>query len=124
MYVITIPFIVFYAYMSDRTGVRWAWLAGPVALACIPTGILALYDAVHTTPFDAIQGAAGQAPGRLLKEMAFMFSGVAYVTHVFYTYVNEICKGHAEERAVIVGAMNALVRAVVLYLPSRILTSL
>ncbi|ODO09533.1 hypothetical protein I350_03136 [Cryptococcus amylolentus CBS 6273] len=90
MYIIQIPCIIFYAYMSDRlAGKGRVWVIAAVcAWAMVPTGILGLW-----------------APSEGARMFAFLANGSVYVTPLFFTWVAELCHGETEKRAFITGAI-------------------
>lgn len=91
MYIIEIPTLLFYTYISDRYGHRFLVCLIPLIWGLIPTGILAVWP---------------QSNG--LKVFAFIVNQSIYVTPVFYAWVSEICRNSQEERAFIVGATSCL----------------
>ncbi|TYJ54880.1 hypothetical protein B9479_004472 [Cryptococcus floricola] len=90
MYIIQIPCIIFYAYLSDRlAGKGRVWVIAAVcAWAMVPTGILGLW-----------------APSEGARMFAFLANGSVYVTPLFFTWVAELCHGETEKRAFITGAI-------------------
>ncbi|KAI5479119.1 MFS transporter [Pseudohyphozyma bogoriensis] len=100
MDVISIPFSFGYGLLADWTGSRWTWMAIPEAVSIIPLGIIAFYPA-H----------------RRLMEVAFLFAEICLITPVFFAWINEICHEDAQERAFIVGAVNAMFYMVNTWLP-------
>ncbi|KAI5476328.1 pantothenate transporter liz1 [Pseudohyphozyma bogoriensis] len=97
---IGIPIVYFYSFMSDYTRSRWAWCCFPMIVACIPIGILAIYP-----------------PSVKLKVAAFLLADLAFITPVYFTWINDICHAHPEERAFMAGAANALFYMVNSWLP-------
>jgi ACS family pantothenate transporter-like MFS transporter len=80
-FVIEIPTIIIYGMIADRTGSRFLVCVLPLLGNICPTMILAIYpNSDH------------------LRVFAFMFSTTAFITAIFYTWVNEICHGSTEER--------------------------
>ncbi|KAI5480296.1 hypothetical protein MNV49_001255 [Pseudohyphozyma bogoriensis] len=99
MYLITIPACCSYAWISDLTGSRLWLCVVPLCLANIPLGIIAICAGTTTKQ------------GILMVEMAFVFCEIVLITHIFYTWIAEICRDDAEERAFIMGTLNALFNA-------------
>jgi ACS family pantothenate transporter-like MFS transporter len=91
MYLIEIPALLIYTYISDRTGNRFLVCLFPLIWGIFPTGVLAFWPSSNA-----------------LKVFAFMVNGTIYITPVFYAWVSEICHGSPEERGFIVGATSCL----------------
>ncbi|ORY32895.1 pantothenate transporter liz1 [Naematelia encephala] len=102
-YVIGIPVQFLWGFLSDRFQSRFAFTFGPVLWGLVPTGILCFY-----------------APSKSVRLFAFMVAETYFVTPVYFTWVNELCRGDAEERAFMIGAANCLFYAVNAWLPTLV----
>ena len=90
-FLIQIPAGLTYGWLSDRTGSRFCFTFFPLVWQLVPNIILAVWPS-----------------GDKIKVFAFMIIGTTYVTHIFYTWVNEICRANTEERAFIIGCCQTL----------------
>jgi ACS family pantothenate transporter-like MFS transporter len=90
-YVLQMPVEYILGYISDRTGNRFLACLCPLLFLIFPTTVLAVWP---------------KSVG--LKIAAFVCNGMAFVTHIFYTWLNEICKGDMEERGFLIAATNTL----------------
>ncbi|KAI5478419.1 hypothetical protein MNV49_005168 [Pseudohyphozyma bogoriensis] len=93
-WLLALPFVLLYAWISDATQSRLWLCVCPLVVAWIPMGIIAIHPA-----------------NVKLIQVAFLFSEVVLITHVFYTWIAEICRDDAQERAFIMGSLNALFNA-------------
>lgn len=87
---ITIPTLLTYAYLSDRTvrhGRVWV-ITAVLVWSMFPTCVLAVWPNSNA-----------------LRVAAFLINGSTYVTPIFFAWVAEICHSHAEQRAFITGAI-------------------
>ncbi|OCF77013.1 hypothetical protein I204_02722 [Kwoniella mangroviensis CBS 8886] len=92
-----------WGWCSDRFRSRYAWCFLPCLWGLVPTVILAVYPDSNT-----------------LKVFAFMVTGTYFVTHIWWSWVNEICQGSMEERAFIIASINCAFYAVNAWLPTII----
>jgi len=92
-YVIEIPSIIIYCYISDRL-VRYS--RGYVVLAPLIWGIFPLAVLAFWAPSDK------------LRVFAFMVNGTVYMTPVFFAWVAEMCGQDTTLRAFITGATTCL----------------
>nr|XP_019047089.1 hypothetical protein I302_03696 [Kwoniella bestiolae CBS 10118]OCF26019.1 hypothetical protein I302_03696 [Kwoniella bestiolae CBS 10118] len=97
-----IPQLV-WGWCSDRFRSRYAWCLIPCLWGLCPTVILAVYPDSNT-----------------LKVFAFMVTGTYFVTHIWWSWVNEICHGSMEERAFIIASINCAFYACNAWLPTII----
>ncbi|KAK8850770.1 hypothetical protein IAR55_004690 [Kwoniella newhampshirensis] len=100
-FIIGIPVSMFWGYLSDRTGSRLGLTLGPQLWGLVPTGILCFFPA-----------------NKAVRLFAFMVDETYFVTHIYFTWVNEICKADAEERAFLIAACNTLFYAFNAWLPT------
>ena len=81
-----------WGFMSDLTGNRPAWIAGPLLFTTvIGSSILSAWP-------------EADAP----KVAAFFLVAGGYVTAVTWTWANEINNGNAQERALTISSMNGI----------------
>ncbi|OCF61454.1 hypothetical protein L486_01102 [Kwoniella mangroviensis CBS 10435] len=103
MYLIQIPAILIYCYISDRTTrIQRGWIMlGPLIWGIFPTGVLAFWG--HSNS---------------LRVVAFMVNGTLYITPVFYAWVAEMCGHKTELRAFITGCTSCLFYTFNAWLPA------
>nr|XP_019010629.1 uncharacterized protein I206_05103 [Kwoniella pini CBS 10737]OCF49410.1 hypothetical protein I206_05103 [Kwoniella pini CBS 10737] len=103
MYIIQIPCILIYCYISDRTTrISRGWIMlGPLIWGIFPTAVLAFWP--NSNP---------------LRVFAFMVNGSLYITPVFYAWVAEMCGHKTELRAFITGSTSCLFYAFNAWLPA------
>ncbi|OCF31598.1 hypothetical protein I316_06797 [Kwoniella heveanensis BCC8398] len=103
MYIIQIPCLIIYAYISDRvTRVsRGVIILVPLIWGLFPTGVLAFWG--HSNA---------------LRVFAFMVNGSIYITPVFYAWVAEMCGKQTELRAFVTGSTSCLFYAFNAWLPA------
>jgi ACS family pantothenate transporter-like MFS transporter len=90
-YVLQIPFEFSYGWISDRIGSRFLLCLIPLLWGIFPTGVLAVWP---------------ESNG--LKVASFMVMGTMFITHVFITWLNEICRDSPEERGFLIASTNTL----------------
>ncbi|KAI5478252.1 hypothetical protein MNV49_005317 [Pseudohyphozyma bogoriensis] len=91
MYLFALPSVMLWGWLSDLTGSRLWLCVIPLCIANIPLGIIATSAGTTTKS------------GILMVEMAFLFCEVVLITHIFYSWIGEICRDDAQERAFIMG---------------------
>ncbi|WWD03818.1 hypothetical protein V865_001874 [Kwoniella europaea PYCC6329] len=103
MYIVQIPCILIYCYISDRTTrIQRGWIMlGPLIWGIFPTAVLAFWG--HSNS---------------LRVFAFMVNGSLYITPVFYAWVAEMCGHKTELRAFITGCTSCLFYAFNAWLPA------
>ncbi|WRT69917.1 uncharacterized protein IL334_006908 [Kwoniella shivajii] len=103
MYIIQIPCILIYCYISDRTTrISRGWIMlGPLVWGIFPTAILAFWPSSNS-----------------LRVFAFMVNGSLYITPVFYAWVSEMCGHKKELRAFITGSTSCLFYTFNAWLPA------
>ncbi|GFZ49387.1 hypothetical protein JCM24511_07507 [Saitozyma sp. JCM 24511] len=102
-YVLQIPFEFSYGWISDRIGSRFLLCLIPLLWGIFPTGVLAVWP---------------ESNG--LKVASFMVMGTMFITHVFITWLNEICRDSPEERGFLIASTNTLFFAFNAWLPTVI----
>ncbi|PVH89465.1 pantothenate transporter liz1 [Cadophora sp. DSE1049] len=90
-----------WGFMSDLTGNRPAWIAGPLLFTTV------IGSSILTAWPEA------DAP----KVAAFFLVASGYVTAVTWTWANEINNGNAQERALTISSMNGIFYATNSFLP-------
>ncbi|KAK8861756.1 hypothetical protein IAR55_002579 [Kwoniella newhampshirensis] len=106
MYIIEIPSLLIYTYISDRIGNRYSrgWLClFPLIWGIFPTAVLAFWG--HSNA---------------LRVFAFMVTGTYYVTPVFYAWLAEICGHNTELRGFVTGSTSCLFYCLNAWLPAII----
>ncbi len=93
MYIIEIPCVLFYSFLSDRLAHRSRGLVMvlPLIWGIFPTGVLAFWGTS-----DA------------LRVASFMLTGSIYMTPVFFAWVADICGHRMELRGFITGSCSCL----------------
>ncbi|KAH7398107.1 pantothenate transporter liz1 [Cadophora sp. MPI-SDFR-AT-0126] len=91
---------VLWGFFSDFTGSRFAFVLIPLLIGLLPNGILAFWP-----------------DGIAIKMFAFLAVGIQLMPGVFFAWAMEVCRDDNEERAVVASSMNAMVYAIVAWLP-------
>ncbi|WVQ82936.1 hypothetical protein IAT38_005072 [Cryptococcus sp. DSM 104549] len=102
-YLMEIPIWFAQGYISDRVGSRFWVIIAFLVWGAVPTGILAVWPESKT-----------------LKLFAFQCTNTYLITQLYFTWLNEVCKDSAEERAIIIGSAITLFYCFNAWLPTLI----
>ncbi|KAG4442676.1 hypothetical protein IFR05_001861 [Cadophora sp. M221] len=91
---------VLWGFLSDYTGSRFSFVVIPLVIGLLPNGVLAFWP-----------------EGVKIKMFAFLAIGIQLMPGVFFSWAMEVCRDDNEERAVVASSMNAMVYAIVAWLP-------
>ncbi|ORY26757.1 pantothenate transporter liz1 [Naematelia encephala] len=100
-FVLQIPLALLYGYIADKTGSRFLVCFVPMVLMLFPTIVLAVWPDDNT-----------------LRVTAFMLAACFFITHIFFTWVNEIAHASMEERGFLIAACQCFFYAFNAFLPA------